>query len=128
MTAAGPDPVSEPFRDRYFPAAPIEPGEVGLTWLGTNCLVLSDGSTRLMIDPNLTRPSGMLGPGLFLKKIAPDLGLIDRWLARAGADRLDAVLLTHTHFDHALDAAAVAAKTGAMLLGSASAANVGRGG
>jgi L-ascorbate metabolism protein UlaG (beta-lactamase superfamily) len=33
----------------------------------------------------------------------------------------------HTHFDHALDAAVVADRTGAVLVGGESTANIGRG-
>ena len=33
----------------------------------------------------------------------------------------------HTHFDHAMDSAVVAARTGAVLVGGESTANVGRG-
>ena len=45
-----------------------------------------------------------------------------------GVDRLEAVLPVHTHFDHAMDSAVVAARTGARLVGGASAAQVGVGG
>ncbi|EUA40697.1 hypothetical protein I549_6051 [Mycobacterium avium subsp. avium 2285 (R)] len=41
--------------------------------------------------------------------------------------RLEAVIPVHTHFDHALDSALVADRTGALLVGGESAANVGRG-
>ncbi|MBD0321862.1 MAG: MBL fold metallo-hydrolase, partial [Aldersonia sp.] len=44
-----------------------------------------------------------------------------------GISSLDAVIPVHTHFDHALDSAAVAHRTGAPLVGGASAAQVGRG-
>jgi hypothetical protein len=42
-------------------------------------------------------------------------------LAKAGVKSLDGVLLTHTHYDHALDAVEVAKQTGAVLYGSSSA-------
>ena len=45
-----------------------------------------------------------------------------------GVDRLEAVLPVHTHFDHAMDSAAVAERTGARLVGGESAAQVGIGG
>ena len=52
---------------------------------------------------------------------------IDGCLARLGVQRLDAVLPVHTHYDHALDSAVVAQRTGAALAGGTSAANIGRG-
>ena len=42
-------------------------------------------------------------------------------------DRLEAVLPVHTHFDHAMDSAAVAERTGARVVGGTSAVQVGRG-
>ncbi len=41
--------------------------------------------------------------------------------------RLAAVIPVHTHFDHVMDSALVADRTGAQLVGGESAANVGRG-
>src|SRR5690606_9290410 len=52
---------------------------------------------------------------------------IDAMMARAGVDRLEAVVPVHTHYDHALDSAVVAERTGALLVGGESAAYVGRG-
>jgi L-ascorbate metabolism protein UlaG (beta-lactamase superfamily) len=63
-----------------------------------------------------------------LTRIAPDEKVIDAALNRVGIARLDAVVPVHTHFDHGLDSAVVAARTGATLLGSESAAHIGRGG
>jgi len=42
-------------------------------------------------------------------------------------DRLEAVLPVHTHYDHAMDTAVVAQRTGAKVIGGLSAAQVGRG-
>ncbi len=119
----------EPYRPYFLAPAggPVGPGEVAVTWWGTNSLLIEDDRTRLMIDPYFSRLSGLLGLGFLYKKIAPDQAAIDQWLARAGVDRLDAVLITHTHFDHALDVGQVARRTGATLAGSTSAVNVGRG-
>ena len=69
-------------------------------------------------------------PGLgrvALGTIAPDIERIDACLRRAGVDRLEAVLPVHSHFDHVMDSAVVAARTGATLVGGTSTANVGRG-
>ncbi len=77
-----------------------------------------------MTDGFFTRPSLVeVGVG----KIAPRLERIDAALASTGASRLEAVLPVHTHFDHALDSAVVAERTGALLVGGESAANIGRG-
>src|SRR5699024_1133187 len=51
----------------------------------------------------------------------------ERALQRAEIDRLAAVIVVHSHYDHAMDAPAVAERTGAELIGSESTANIGRG-
>jgi L-ascorbate metabolism protein UlaG (beta-lactamase superfamily) len=60
-------------------------------------------------------------------RIAPDGERIAAGLARARVDRLAAVLVVHSHYDHAMDAPEVARRTGAVLVGSESTANVARG-
>jgi L-ascorbate metabolism protein UlaG (beta-lactamase superfamily) len=50
-------------------------------------------------------------------RLVPDEGAITRHAPRA-----DAIIVGHTHFDHALDVPAIAVRTGAMVLGSRSAA------
>ncbi len=62
------------------------------------------------------------------RALSPSLPRIDGCLARLNVDRLDAVLPVHTHFDHAMDSAVVADRTGATLIGGTSAAQIGRGG
>jgi L-ascorbate metabolism protein UlaG (beta-lactamase superfamily) len=48
-------------------------------------------------------------------------------MSRAAIDRLAAVVPVHTHYDHALDTAVVAQRTGARVVGGESAANIARG-
>jgi L-ascorbate metabolism protein UlaG (beta-lactamase superfamily) len=68
--------------------------------------------------------AALMTDGFFCR---PRLARVDGSLARAGVKRLEAVVPVHTHFDHALDSALVADRTGAKLVGGESAANVGRG-
>ena len=108
-----------------YDAAP-SPGALTATWFGVTAVLLSDGAHAIFIDPFFTRPPGLL-PLLRNAPIAPDEALISRWLQRAGVSKLDAVLVSHSHFDHGMDAGVVARLAGAKLLGSASTANIGRG-
>ena len=110
---------------RYSPAP--QPGALTATWFGVTAVLLSDGEHSIFIDPFFTRPPGFLNL-VRNATIAPDEALIREWLARAGVTKLDAVLVSHSHYDHAMDAAVVARLTGARLAGSASTANIGRGG
>ncbi|HZP13292.1 MAG TPA: MBL fold metallo-hydrolase [Nevskiaceae bacterium] len=108
------------------PTASPRAGAIAATWLGVTGVLLDDGEHALLVDPFFTRPRGLLG---FLSnaEIAPDEKVIADALARAGARHVDAVLISHSHFDHAMDAGVVARLTGAKLVGSASTANIGRG-
>jgi L-ascorbate metabolism protein UlaG (beta-lactamase superfamily) len=101
------------------PDAPL-----AVTWLGVSTLLIDDGSSAVMTDGFFSRPGlGQVGVG----KLSPSPARVDGCLARAGVTTLAAVIPVHTHFDHALDSALVADRTGAQLVGGESAANVGRG-
>jgi L-ascorbate metabolism protein UlaG (beta-lactamase superfamily) len=102
------------------------PGQLTATWLGVTALLLRDGDRAILIDPFFSRPPGLLNMALN-RAIAPDEALIANWLKRLGVEKLDAVLVSHSHFDHAMDAGVVARMTGATLLGSESTLNIGRG-
>jgi L-ascorbate metabolism protein UlaG (beta-lactamase superfamily) len=92
----------------------------GLTvqWLGTSGFRLAYEGHSVLIDPYVSRApaSAMLRPAAVL----PSRACIDRWLP----ERCDAVLIGHTHFDHALDAPLIAERDGARVYGSRSMHNL----
>lgn len=94
-----------------------------LTYYGTNCLFFRKGETSLLVDPHFTRPALLR----LLAPIRPRPEKITAGLEALGVRRLDGVLLTHTHYDHALDAAETVRQTGATLYGSPSAAQLAAG-
>jgi L-ascorbate metabolism protein UlaG (beta-lactamase superfamily) len=111
------------YADRFdLPEADRGPS---VTFLGVTTLLLGDGTSAVMTDGFFSRPS-LAAVGT--RRIAPDPARVDAALARAGVDSLDAIVPVHTHFDHAMDTALVAARTGARLVGGASAARIGLGG
>lgn len=116
-------PDIEKYRARFDVAS--ADGDFGVTFLGVATLLFDDGTSRVLFDGFFSRPPLL---SVALRKLAPDDARIDAALARAGIERVDAVVPVHTHFDHAMDSAVVAARTGATLVGGESAANVGRGG
>lgn len=104
--------------------ATIPPGSVTVRFTGTSTLLFDDGETAWMVDGWFSR----FGPLALLRgKIEPDLAAIEAGLAKNEIDRLEAVIPVHSHFDHAMDAPEVAKRTGAVLVGSQSTANIGRG-
>jgi len=111
---------------RMAPSAPAPAATLTASWLGCTAVLLRAGDDALMIDPFFTRPPGLL-PLLRNDYIAPNEARIRSWLQRLGIQRLHAVLVSHSHYDHAMDAGVVARLTGAQLVGSSSTANVGRG-
>lgn len=80
-----------------------------------------------MIDGFFSRPhlDGMgFGRRLGLRPIKPNKARIEYALRRGGIDRLDAIFVTHAHYDHAMDAPTVATLMKAHLIGSPSTRNV----
>jgi L-ascorbate metabolism protein UlaG (beta-lactamase superfamily) len=96
-----------------------------VTWAGVTTLLIDDGTSALMTDGFFSRP-GLLD--VALRPLSPSAPRIDGCLSRLGVHRLEAVLPVHTHFDHAMDSAVVAQRTGARVVGGTSAVQVGRGG
>lgn len=108
--------------------APVAADGSGPTasWFGVTAVLLRDGEHAIFVDPFFSRPEGLLNMALN-RPIAPDEKRIADWLRRAQVEKLDAVLVSHSHFDHGMDAGVVARMTGGMLHGSSSTANIGRG-
>lgn len=112
-------------------AAPLQAGDaaadqaLNLSWLGTSTVYIDDGEHALMTDGFFSRPSLLRSATGLLE---PDPGRIEAGLEQAGIGQLDAILVLHSHHDHAMDAPSVALRTGALVAGSASTANVSRGG
>lgn len=104
-------------------------GPLAVTFLGVSTLLVQDGESAVMTDGFFSRP-GLLRVGL--GRVAPSAeridAALDRALGDAGLDGLDAVIPVHSHYDHALDSAVVAERTGALLVGGESVTNVGVGG
>jgi L-ascorbate metabolism protein UlaG (beta-lactamase superfamily) len=108
---------------RYFDLPPADPAAAPtVTWAGVTTLLITDGMSAVLTDGFFSRPS-LLQVGL--GRIAPSQPRIDGCLGRLGVRSLDAVLPVHTHFDHAMDSAVVAQRTGAKLVGGDSAAHIG---
>jgi L-ascorbate metabolism protein UlaG (beta-lactamase superfamily) len=94
----------------------LPPG-VEVRWLGVAGYAITHEGTTLLIDPYVSR--GSLQDLMRRRHLASDRRLLDAYVPRA-----DAILLGHTHFDHALDAPALAARDHATVYGGTSAATL----
>jgi len=93
------------------------PRGLDLRWVGAAGFRLAYEGTVVWIDPYVTRLR--LGDFLRRRVIQTDDGEVARRI-----DRADAILVGHTHFDHAMDVPAIARRTGATVYGSTSCANL----
>lgn len=101
-------------RDLYFqPDTVLGTGGIHVTWLGTAGFRIEHEGCVLLIDPYLTRASLRR---CVMAPLQADAGLAQRLLPHA-----DAIVLSHTHFDHVLDTPLIARQTGARVFGSRSA-------
>ncbi|MEQ1887700.1 MAG: MBL fold metallo-hydrolase [Alphaproteobacteria bacterium] len=117
-------PSLQPYSGMQMASTPVAPGNVQVKFLGVGTLLIEDGETAILTDGFFSRP-GILQ--MAFGAIEPDMNAINQGLKRAGITRLAAVIVNHSHYDHAMDAPEVAKRTGALLIGSESTANVGRG-
>jgi L-ascorbate metabolism protein UlaG (beta-lactamase superfamily) len=92
------------------------PQGLGIEWLGVSGYRLTYEGRTLYVDPYFSRVP--LRSLLLRRPAVPDPAALDRFLP-AGEDVVG-VLVGHTHFDHAVDAPAVARRTGCRAYGSAS--------
>lgn len=114
--------------DTELPPWPLrerQADRVTVTWLGVSTLLFDDGETQILIDGYLSRPS--LADLLLGRPIESNAVEVNRVLNDYRINRLAVIVPTHTHFDHALDIAAIANRTGATIFGSPSSAQIARG-
>jgi len=113
------------YKEKMMSATAGSTDAVRVTWMGTAGLYVTDGESSFFIDPFVSRY------GLFKVicgfSLSPQTDKVDDWIDRVGDCHADAVIVTHSHYDHAMDAPFFAQKTGALLVGSESAAMIGKG-
>lgn len=96
-------------------ARPLElPAGLELEWLGVSGYRMTYERQTLFVDPYLSRvPFGDL---LRRRAALPDPAALDRFVHAPG--EVSGVLVGHTHFDHAVDAPAIARRFGCSAYGS----------
>jgi len=96
---------------------------VKMRFIGTSGVVLADGETTLVIDGFVTRPSLWR---VLTSRVTPDADRVRKVRAHTGVSRLNAVMVTHSHYDHAMDAAEWVKQAGGEVWGTASTQNIAR--
>ena len=117
-------PAIEPYASLQLSSSSQTGDRLTAKFFGVSTVLITDGRTAVMTDGFLSRPpllQMLLGP------IGPDDARIDYALARGKIDRLAAVFVAHSHYDHAMDSARVARRTGAKLIGTRSVAFIAEG-
>jgi L-ascorbate metabolism protein UlaG (beta-lactamase superfamily) len=92
------------------------PDGLDVEWLGVSGYRLTYQGSTLFVDPYVSRVP--LRSLLLRRTALPDAGMIERYVHPHG--EVAGVLVGHTHFDHAVDAPAIARRHGAKAYGSAS--------
>jgi L-ascorbate metabolism protein UlaG (beta-lactamase superfamily) len=98
---------------------------VTATWLGVTTLLFDDGETQILIDGFISRPS--LFESLTKRPVTYDAPMINYVMNEYQMRRLAAIIPAHSHYDHAMDAGAIANRSSASILGSETTANIARG-
>lgn len=115
------DPSSQ---DLAYQQQEVRTPGLSLTFFGTSTVLLSDGSNAIMTDGFLSRPSWL---HLLFGRLESSEKELDFALGQANVKKVDAILVAHSHRDHAMDSGLVAQKTGATVHGSESTLNIARG-
>lgn len=106
---------------RELEAVTLElPAGLDVQWLGVSGYRITYEGVSLFVDPYVSRVPLR---ALLLGRLAmPDDALIDRYISAPGA--VAGVLVGHTHFDHAIDAPAIARRFATKAYGSSSLAQL----
>jgi len=118
--------VRESFTDLEVRIAEAGPTDgLTVTWFGVSTLLFDDGETQILIDGYISRPT--ITDVVAQNPVVNDAATINYWLHEYGVWRLAAIIPSHSHFDHAMDIGAIANRSAASIIGSESAAAIGRG-
>ncbi|MDG2476216.1 MAG: MBL fold metallo-hydrolase [Flavobacteriaceae bacterium] len=103
--------------------------QVELKYLGTAGWQISDNNTTVLIDPYISRVK--LGNGPSVNKLdkrktvlRSDFFVSDSILIDSLIDKVDFILVHHSHFDHLSDVPYIAKKTGAKVIGTETTINI----
>lgn len=93
-----------------------QPGSVSVTWLGVAGIYVSDGAHGILIDPFVSNSRVTLLDVARGRPLWTDERRVKQTVGGLGP--VNAILVTHSHYDHAMDVPSFARHTGAKVFGS----------
>lgn len=88
---------------------------------GTTTLLFDDGKDQILVDANFSRPSVLQ---YLFGKAKSDGQLIDKFYQKYGMNRLKGLFVSHSHYDHVLDAPYIANQFNIPVYGTRTTANI----
>jgi L-ascorbate metabolism protein UlaG (beta-lactamase superfamily) len=98
--------------DKY-PFAQVEPNSIRVTYLGVNGFQFETDEHALLVDPYFTRVG--LGAGALNERVESNPNRVAEGLRHIQRN-VDAILVTHAHFDHLLDVPEIMRRTHGRLI------------
>lgn len=105
---------------------PVSEQKLNVRFFGVSTLLFDDGNSQILIDGFFSRPSLM---NIALQRLSSDQALLHNMIQDHELKRLKAILVTHSHYDHALDISVLGSSLPKThIIGSLSTLNIARGG
>ena len=103
--------------------------ELHLKFLGTAGWIMSNDQVNILVDPYISRIKLGEGPSISpddhrKSYVSTDYFESDTLLINTIIDRVDYILVHHSHFDHLSDVPYIASKTGAKVIGTETTCNI----
>ena len=98
---------------------------VRVQWMGTAGLFITDGESSFLIDPFVSRYRVLRVVSIL--PVESEVEKVREWIQRLHIPALSPILLSHSHYDHALDMPNFAREIGSSVYGSSSAMQLGIG-
>jgi L-ascorbate metabolism protein UlaG (beta-lactamase superfamily) len=117
--------VKWPTHDSLNASTEVVDGTVTVTWFGVTTMLFDDGETQILIDGFISRPT--VADILLRRPVESDAAKVNYVMNEFRMRQLAAIIPAHSHFDHAMDVGALANRSFASVLGSATTAQIARG-
>ena len=98
-------------------------GDLTMRFIGTSGIVLSDGADTVVMDGFVSRPTLWQ---LLRGRVSSDAAMVQQVMNMTQVTNLSALMVTHSHYDHAMDAASWVKQAGGEIWGTPSTQKIAR--